>query len=219
MPRSRFDAVLALDNGMCQPAESSILEAGGRARAHCRRMNERMVAGGRDDLRPTNYCSATAAALRCSTPACWRTREHLRLFREVHERWSAWRHAGQVDAGARDAFKYANDQPHVGLALQSRGLAQPLDMKFNRLWWRWWQDYGRRSEWPFKIYAKSSAIIARWLPPALTRPLAAPGLRHIDRALAENHFLHFAGSKSPLLLLAHRSSHRGPSVRTPSTAP
>ena len=120
---------------------------------------------------------------------------------------SAGAHGGRrerPDARSRDAFKYAADQPHIGLALQSAGLAQVLDMKFNRLWWRWWQDRGRRSEWPFKVYAKSSAVLGRWLPPAFARPLAAPGLRHIDRALAQNYFLHFAGSKSPLFLLAHR---------------
>ena len=222
---SGFDAVLVLDNDIViNPQSPSILEGWSGERVLIADEGEQCTWSQEDVRRYFAYYELPVppppAALRMfNTGVLAYTREHLRLFRDVYERWSAWRHAGRTDARARDAFKYANDQPHVGLALQSSGLAQPLDMKFNRLWWRWWQDYGRRSEWPFKIYAKSSAILARWLPPALSRRLAVPGLRHIDRALAENYFLHFAGSKSPLLLLAHRSSHGAPSVRRPSTAP
>jgi hypothetical protein len=134
-------------------------------------------------------------------------REHVDTFRHIYQSWLKWRAAATESKSWPQIFKYANDQSHVGFALQTAGLVQALDPKFNRLWWSWWQNGGRRAELPFKIYAKSSKILTRWLPRALTDPLAAPGMRQIDRALEECYFLHFAGSKSPLHLLAHRRDH------------
>src|SRR5262249_42871359 len=94
-------------------------------------------------------------------------------------------------------------QPHVGLALQIAGAAQPFDPSFNRLWWSWWIHDAQRAVWPFKIYSKATKVLTRVLPRAWSDALAAPGLRLIDQALSNCHFLHFAGSKSPLHLLAH----------------
>ena len=220
----RFDAALVLDNDIViNPQSPSILEHWDGQRVLIG--DEREQFGWPQEYVRRYFASyelalpPQSADLRVyNTGVLVYTREHLPVFRDVHERWRAWRDAAPTDARVRDAFKYANDQPHVGLALQSLGIAQLLDVKFNRLWWNWWLDHGRRSEWPFKIYAKSAAILGGWLTPSIARGLAAPGLRYIDRAIADNHFLHFAGSKSPLLLLAHRSSRGEPPVRTPSRA-
>jgi hypothetical protein len=134
-------------------------------------------------------------------------RQHVDLFRNVYQSWLAWNARAPESGPWTTIFRFANDQPHVGLALQQAGVAQPLDRKFNRIWWSWWRNDAQRAIWPFKIYAKTTKILTRALPRALTDPLAAPGLRQIDRALEECYFLHFAGSKSPLHLLAHRRDH------------
>jgi len=135
-------------------------------------------------------------------------KQHVELFRSIFHSWLDWRSAAPAARNWRTKFKYANDQPHVGLALQSAGVAQALDPRFNRIWWSWWLKDQKRAEWPFKLYAKASKILTGALPRAFTDPVAAPGLHVIERVLRENYFLHFAGSKSPFHLLAHRPDPR-----------
>jgi hypothetical protein len=134
-------------------------------------------------------------------------RQHVDLFRQTYESWLQSRSTAREAVNWRMTFLLANDQPHVGLALQQAGTSQLLDPRFNRLWWSWWLNDQQRAEWPFKIYAKASKMLTPFLPRFLTDPIAAPGLRAINRALRENFFLHFAGSKSPFHLLAHRGDY------------
>lgn len=131
-------------------------------------------------------------------------RQHSAFFRAVYQEWLQWQSNGGPARTWAKQFQYANDQSHMGLALQRDSLAQNLDVKFNRLWWSAWREFGKRSELPFKIYTKLTKILTRGVSPAIARPLAQPGLREIARVLESCHFLHFAGSKSPLHLLVHR---------------
>jgi hypothetical protein len=223
----RFDAALVLDNDIViNPQSPSILEHWDGQRVLIG--DEREQFGWPQEYVRRYFASyelplpPQSADLRVyNTGVLVYTREHLPVFRDVHERWRAWRDAAPTDARVRDAFKYANDQPHVGLALQSLGIAQLLDVKFNRLWWNWWLDHGRRSEWPSRD-PREIRRNSRWVADTFNRPWARRRGFGIDRAIADNHFLHFAGSKSPLLLLAHRSSRGEPqlqhgSMRRPGT--
>lgn len=129
------------------------------------------------------------------------TREHARWFGELYEEWRDWRsdfirrHTPRVDP-----FRAGNDQPHVSHALLRTGRFEEMDVRFNRLWWAWWEDGGRRRELPLKLYAKSMQLLGRVLPRGLVHPLARRGGAWWREALAHNHFIHVAGSKSPISL-------------------
>ena len=224
---NRFDAALVLDNDIVINPQSPVTSERwdpARVLIGDRTRTVRVVGG----LRPRNYfayydlfASADGSGPRVhNTGVLAFTHEHLPFFwQKRHERWrrvARRRDARKARAGA--VFKFANDQPHVGLALQTGGLAQSLEMKFNRLWWELvagraagaQNGHLRLTRSPRNPHALSAARSDR-------RALAAPGLRAIDRALGENYFLHFAGSKSPLHLLAHRQQTTFSHARAPRT--
>jgi hypothetical protein len=90
--------------------------------------------------------------------------------------------------------------------LQAANQAQVLPPAFNRVWWSWYRQRGRLPWRAFQLYAKTSAILEEIVPQPLAHWIAKPGTRALDEALGECHFLHLAGSKSPIWLFAHRQS-------------
>lgn len=134
------------------------------------------------------------------------TRAHLPFFEAVHARWVEWRDRATAATRETDSFKYANDQPHVSLALQVADRAKILPPAYNRLWWSWYRQRGTLPWRAFQGYAKASSLFEEFAPRALASAFARPGARAIERGLSECHFLHVAGSKSPIWLFAHRSS-------------
>ena len=155
-----------------------------------------------DDLRP----DALKHPRVLNTGVLLYTRAHVPLFAEVHARWVDWRNRAAAAEREAQAFRFAADQPHVSLALQAADRAQVLPPAFNRLWWSWYRQHGRLPWRAFQAYAKSSSILERIAPRALANSVARPGARALERALSECHFLHIAGSKSPIWLFAHRAS-------------
>ncbi len=203
-----FDAVLTLDNDVVvNPAAPSPAEGWDSTRV---KIADERSQFAHDDERFLSYYAdydlppPGASPRVLNTGVMLYTREHAAWFATVHGAWRDWREKFRAAHGeAADAFRLGNDQPHVSAALQrDPTLWEPLDVRFNRLWWSWWEDGGRRRELPLKLYAKSMQLLGRALPRALVRPLAGAGRRWWHDALRENHFIHVAGSKSPISLYA-----------------
>ena len=134
------------------------------------------------------------------------TRAHVAFFEQVHAGWLQWRNRATTAGQEVRAFKFAADQPHVSLALQTANLAQVLPPGFNRLWWSWYRQRGRLPWRMFQAYAKTSSMIENFAPRTIADLVARPGARSLECALSESRFLHIAGSKSPIWLFAHRPS-------------
>ena len=132
------------------------------------------------------------------------TRDHIPFFERTYRDWNEWRGRASAEAIQANPFKYTNDQPHLSLAVQIDNQAQILDPNFNRIWWSWLGKYGRLPRRAFQFYAKGCSMLGAALPASFVSPLARPGARVLERALSECHFLHIAGSKSPMWLYAHR---------------
>ncbi|MBS0659696.1 MAG: hypothetical protein JSR82_15760 [Verrucomicrobia bacterium] len=200
-----FDAVLMLDNDVVISPEAPLPSEGWDGervrcvdeRAQFPHNQERFEPYYRDyDLE-----APEPSARVLNTGVLLFTRDHAKRFLETYEQWRDWRAAYRLRHGGNaDVFRLANDQPHVSHALLRSRAFEELDPQFNRLWWAWWEDGGRRQELPLKIYAKAVQILARALPRTLLRPLAAPGGAWWRAALRKNHFIHVAGSKSPISL-------------------
>ena len=201
-----FDAVLTLDNDVViNPAAPSPAEGWEGTRV---RIADERAQFAHDDGRFASYYAdydldpPGERPRVLNTGVLLYTRDHARRFAAWHEDWRAWRERFRSKHGpAADAFRLGNDQPHVSAALQrDSNQWEPLDVRFNRLWWSWWEDGGRRRELPLKLYAKAAQLLARALPRAAVRPFARHGGRWWRKALTENHFIHVAGSKSPISL-------------------
>lgn len=133
------------------------------------------------------------------------TREHTAWFRIVFQDWLEWRkrfRPGDSPVSANIAHDLStHDQPHVSRALQIEKKFELLDRRFNRVWGAWWENGGRSSSLPLLLYAKTVELCSRGLPSAAVNLLAAPGHHWWREALRDSHFVHVAGSKSPLALL------------------
>jgi hypothetical protein len=127
-------------------------------------------------------------------------RNHLPFFRELYACWLERTTQLRGPRNSRTNLKFIADQPHVSLALQASKIGQPLDSRFNRMWWCWYRERGGIPWWAFRLYTKSASILTRRLPPGAAKVLSGPGARALHEALVESHFLHIAGSKSPLWL-------------------
>ncbi len=208
MPEFRaFDAILHLDNDIfVNPEAPSIVEqwtpekfASVDERAQWR-WDARQV---RDYY---DYYDLPLSAEECETALVLNGgvflmhRGHLPFFRDLYARWKSHVAALTVSRTKANHLKFVADQPHVSLAVQRAGISQPLDMRFNRLWWSWSTRGGERSEWPMKIYAKSVQLLGRVLPRRMLRPFARFGADQWKRILTDNYFVHAAGSKSPVAL-------------------
>ena len=209
---SKFDAVLALDNDVLINSESPLIcdgwDPGKVAIADEREQFEWDEGYVSEYYRSYDYAGPDPERHQriFNTGVMLYTRERLPYFEDVYGRWVAWRERAPEEKRRADRFKFANDQPHVSLALQAADVAQVLNPGFNRLWWSWYRQRGSAPWRAFQFYAKSSAMLEGMLPRFLSSRLARPGERTIERALQECHFLHFAGSKSPIWLFAHRPS-------------
>ncbi len=201
-----FDAVLAVDNDVVISPDAPLPSEGWDGlRVRC--VDERAQFA-HDDARFARYYSdydlAPPAGGRppvLNTGVLLYTRDHAAWFATLQRDWRIWRDEFRARHGAAaDPFRAANDQPHVSHALQRADRFELIDVRFNRLWWSWWEDGGRRQELPLKLYAKSVQLLGRILPRGLVRPLAHRGRAWWNEALRENHFMHVAGSKSPIAL-------------------
>lgn len=207
-----FDAVLALDNDiLINPESPSILEIWGGDRVAI--ADERAQFDWNDEYTARYYAGyelsippPPARLGILNTGVILYTRAHLALFASAHARWIEWREqAGEAKRQA-NAFAYANDQPHISLALQAAEQVQELPPKFNRLWWSWYRERGRVHWRVFQAYAKASSILEEFAPASLADFFARPGAHALQAAVNDCHFLHVAGSKSPIWLYAHRPS-------------
>ncbi len=201
-----FDAVLCLDNDVViSPQAPSPAEGWDGARVRC--VDERSQFP-HSPSRFTDYYARHGLTLPAGVPervlnsgVLLYTREHAAWLEEIYQGWRGWRERFQRELGPNiDPYILAGDQPHVSHALLGSGRFEELDARFNRLWWSWWEDGGRRREMPLLLYAKTAQLLASVLPRGLVRPLARRGRGLWDEALLDNHFVHVAGSKSPLSL-------------------
>ncbi len=207
-----FDAVVILDNDIIINPESPLITDGWDP-AKVGMIDEREQFGWSDEYVADYYAHYELDV----PPALEETRvlnggvivygrEHLALFEQLFAHWRAWRReAGELKRKAAP-FKYANDQPHVSLALQLANRAQTLPGAFNRLWWSWYRQHGLLPWRAFQIYAKASSLLEKAAPRVLADWVARPGADALERAVRECNFLHVAGSKSPIWLFAHRRS-------------
>jgi hypothetical protein len=205
-----FDAVLVLDNDILINADSPPITEGWNPEKIAI-ADEREQFAWVDDFVADyyrDYADLLPEAAKyprvLSTGVLLYTRAHVPIFEQAHASWTEWR--GRATAADREAqsFKYAADQPHISLALQAANQAQVLPPAFNRVWWSWYHQRGRLPWRAFQVYAKASSILESLLPPKFVMPFARPGARVLEEALADCHFLHIAGSKSPMWLFAHR---------------
>lgn len=130
-------------------------------------------------------------------------RDLASALREIHASWqSLLPEIRRTPANREEKLLFVNDQPHVSLGLLNRALVQPLHHRFNQILPAWMKRNVMGSYRPFQLQAKFTQVIGTRLPRALARPLAWPSSRWIRRAVEDSHFLHSAGSKSPLWLYA-----------------
>ncbi len=207
-----FDAVLVLDNDILINADSPPITDGWDSEKIAI-ADEREQFAWVDDFVAryyADYPDLLPAALKhpcvLNTGALLYTRAHVHIFQQIHASWLEWRNRTATADREAHTFKYAADQPHISLALQSAGHAQVLPPAFNRLWWSWYRQCGRMPWRVFQAYAKASQIIEQAVPRPLADLFARPGVRALEHALSESRFLHIAGSKSPIWLFAHRPS-------------
>lgn len=209
---SGFDAVLVLDNDILINADSPPITDGWDP-DKIAIADEREQFAWVEDFVAQYYAAypdlrseALKHARVLNTGVLLYTRAHVPIFQEVHAQWLEWRKRASAADRESHAFKYAADQPHISLALQTSNRAQVLPPAFNRLWWSWYRQRGRFPWRAFQAYAKASSIAEKIAPRALAGLVARPGAQALERAVSECHFLHIAGSKSPIWLFAHRAS-------------
>lgn len=209
----QYDAVLCLDNDVViAPDAPSPVEGWDGSRVRCVDEGDQFPHSlsrfadyyGRHDL----ILPAGVPQRIFNTGVLLYTREHAVWLEEVYQGWRRWRENFLRRRGPKvDPFVLAGDQPHVSHALLCTGRYEEIDVRFNRLWWSWWEE-ARRPELPLLLYAKFVQLLGRVFPRALLRPLARPGGSWWDAALRDAHFVHAAGSKSPLALFEFGAKSR-----------
>ena len=208
-----FDAVLALDNDiLINPESPSIIEFWEADRVAI--ADERAQFDWSDEYTARYYARyelsippPPAKVGILNTGVILYTRAHLAIFASAHARWIEWRERAGAAKRQAKAFEYANDQPHISLALQTTKQVQDLPRNFNRLWWSWYREHGRVHWRVFQAYAKASSIFEKVAPASVADLFAKSGARALQGAIRDCHFLHVAGSKSPIWLFAHCRSN------------